>query len=497
MKPLGDLLREAFAFHQQDKLGDAEKLYNEILKLDPNHFDALHLLGLLRHQRGRHAEALDLVGAALKINPDYADTLLNYGSILAALNRHEEALVYFDRTLAIDPHSFRALNNRGNALVALNRFEEALVCLDRALAINPGHAKTYINRALMLMDLKRYADALASFDRALELRPGHADSEQLLAAAELTLGNFASGWKRYEWRWKATVYPPIPRPFPQPRWNGEYVDGTLAVWGEQGLGDEILHASMVPDLAQRAKSVVLEAAPRLVKLFARSFPDTHVIGHGDPIPENIKAHSPIGSLGQYLRLSRDAFPRRERGYLVADRDMAAALRRRLSPHGEVVLGLSWVSKSPYGYFKSAQLRDFDSVLQLPGCRYVDLQYGDTLAEREALKQKSGLVVERLEDIDNTNDLDALAALITACDFVVTVSNTTAHLAGALGKPTWLFVPHSGGRLWYWFVDRDDSPWYPRVRIKRQKQAQSWKDLIMSAAGEIAAFSQELQVRQPA
>jgi ADP-heptose:LPS heptosyltransferase len=162
------------------------------------------------------------------------------------------------------------------------------------------------------------------------------------------------------------------------------------------------------------------------------------------------------------------------------------------------MGLSWVSKNPnIGHFKTARLDDLESVLRLPGCRYVDLQYGDTLAEREVLKQSAGLNVERLEDVDNTNDIDALAALIAACDLVVTVSNTTAHLAGALGKPTWVLVPYSRGRIWYWFNDRGDSPWYPRARIKRQKQGQPWKDLIESSADEIAAFVEAARVAPPA
>jgi len=497
VKNASERLKDALALHQQGRFADAEKLYAKVLKTNPDQFDALHLLGLLKHQQGDHPGALRLIGAALKINPSYADALLNYGIVLSALNRHAEALVYFDKALAIKPQSSSALNNRGNALAVLKRFEEALACFDRAIELDPNHANTLVNRAYTLTDLGRYAEAFACYERALKLRPDDADSHMHMAFAELAQGNFASGWKRYECRWRVRKSPPIPRPFPQPRWEGGHVDGTLLVWGEQGLGDEILYTGMVPDLAQYTKSVVLEVEPRLVKLFSRSLPDARVMGRGEPPPQSIKAQSPLASLGQYLRPSWDAFPRRNHGYLVADRGLAANLRQRLSPHGDVVMGLSWVSKSPsFGQFKTAQLRDFESVLRLPGCRYVDLQYGDTLAERESLRQATGLTVERLDDVDNTNDIDALAALITACDLVVTVSNTTAHLAGALGKPTILFVPHSGGRLWYWFTERDDSPWYPRMRIKRQKQEQSWKDLVASSADEIAAFVKALQVKKP-
>ncbi len=182
--------------------------------------------------------------------------------------------------------------------------------------------------------------------------------------------------------------------------------------------------------------------------------------------------------------SWDAFPKRERGYLVADETRTPALRQRLDD-GRTVIGLSWVSKAPIGGAqKSARLADFAALLRSPGCRFVDLQYGDTRAERDAVERELGIRVERLADIDNTNDLDGLAALMGACDAVVTVSNTTAHLAGALGRPTWVMVPHGHARIWYWFRDRDESPWYPRVRVRRQQRGQAWSELIAAVAAEV-------------
>jgi ADP-heptose:LPS heptosyltransferase len=153
-----------------------------------------------------------------------------------------------------------------------------------------------------------------------------------------------------------------------------------------------------------------------------------------------------------------------------------------------VIGLSWVSKAPVGgASKSARLADFEALLRLPGCRFVDLQYGDTGEERAALARDLGIVVERLGDIDNTNDLDGLAALMSACDAVVTVSNTTAHLAGALGRPTFVMVPHGFARIWYWFHDRGQSPWYPRVAVRRQQGGQPWADVVAAVAREVSAL----------
>ena len=496
MKPLGEWLGRALALHQQGQAEEAEKLYAKVLKADRRNFDALHLLGLLKHQQGQSDEGLRLIGTALKLKPNYADALLNHGSILSALQRHEEALAQFERAVALSPMSARALNNQGNALAVLRRFDEALSCFGRALALDPRHAGTLVNRAYTLLDLGRYGEAIADYERALKLRPDDADSQMHMAFAELAMGDFRSGWKRYEWRWRSPASVP-PRHGSLPRWNGGQVDGAILAWGEQGLGDEIIYTSMMADLAKRATSVVLEVEPRLTKLFTRSLPGVQVIRRGDALPQGVVVQSPLPSLGQYLRPDWESFSRRDAAYLVADPDLAARLRARLSPNGETVIGLSWVSKSPaFGAFKTAQLTDFESILRLPDCRFVDLQYGDTLAEREALTQATGIAIERLADIDNTNDIDGLAALITACDLVVTVSNTTAHLAGALGKPTLLFVPQSGGRLWYWFNDRNDSPWYPRMRVERQKVGQSWQDLIARSADQVNALLKQARAGQP-
>ena len=188
--------------------------------------------------------------------------------------------------------------------------------------------------------------------------------------------------------------------------------------------------------------------------------------------------------------SFDAFVRHEQGFLTPDPARADALRKRLKADGRTVVGLSWKSQNPrYEKAKSARLLDFEAVLRLPGCRFIDLQYGDTLSERETVERELGVRVERLGCVDNTRDIDGLAALMAACDVVATVSNTTAHLAGAVGRPTLVFVPYGHARLWYWFKDRDDSPWYPRLRVRRQLSGQSWADLVASGTGEIARLAQ--------
>jgi tetratricopeptide (TPR) repeat protein len=497
---------------------EAVESYDRALAIKPDSVNEWCNRGAVLHDLGRFEQAAESFQRAVALAPGFAPAYYNHGLALAALRRHEQALASFDRAIALDPNYSDAHSNRATTLDQLGRQADALAAADRALALAPAHRPALVTRAIILRKLGRAVDALASCDRALALMADDAEAlnvrgdvlvdlerfEEAVANFDrmialdpdaalpkwnksficLGLGQFDDGWALYEHRW-AGAKGLVPRAYRQPRWNGGRIDGPLLVWGEQGLGDEILHASMIPDLMQRTGSVTLEVEPRLAPLFARSFPVARVVPLGPALnPGPFAAQVPIASLGRYFRPNWAAFPKRDRGYLVADNARVHSLRQRLDD-GRAVIGLSWVSKAPIGGAqKSARLADFAPLLQSPGYRFVDLQYGDTRAEREAVEREIGIRVERLPDIDNTSDLDGLAALMSACDAVVTVSNTPAHLAGALGRPTWVMVPHGHARIWYWFRDRDESPWYPRVHVRRQQRGQAWAELITAVAADI-------------
>jgi tetratricopeptide (TPR) repeat protein len=502
-------------------LAEAVESFDRALVLDPSSVADWCNRGAALIDLGRAAEAAESFARAIALAPDFAEAHYNHGHALAQLDRYAEAIASYERALTIKPDYVDALNNRANALDRLGRAQDALASVERALALASDHAAALVTRSVILRKLKRSEEALTSCERSLALKPD--DTDALTVRADLLIDlerfdgaiatldrivelkpddvaakwnksliclglvRFQEGWPLYEHRW-AGAKGLVPRAYKGPRWNGGRVDGTLLIWGEQGLGDEILHASMLPDVVARTSAVVLEAEPRLAPLFARSFPSIKVIGSEPELyAGRIDAQEPIGSLGRFLRMSWSDFPRRERGYLVADAARTQALRQRLAD-GRFVIGLSWVSKAPVGgQSKSARLADFEALLRLAGCRFVDLQYGDTSEERAALARELGITVERLADVDNTNDLDGLAALMSACDAVVTVSNTTAHLAGALGRPTWVMVPHGFARIWYWFHDQSKSPWYPRVEVRRQQGGQPWAAVVASVAREVSAF----------
>jgi len=451
-RAISQAIETGVALQQRGLLDDAERLYTGILKLAPKHPGAMHLLGLIRRRRGDCEGALELIGAALHLNG-----------------------------ISADMH-----NNCAATLIDLQRFDEALVRIEQALALDPNHVDAWINRGHVLLELHREEECLAAYRQAGALAAHRSDAKLNEALNQLRLGDFRSGWENYEVRFSVKELTHSSREYASPVWTGEPIEGPLLVSGEQGLGDQILLASMLPDLAARVREVTVEVEPRLVPLFARSFTGLKVVARGPDLYDGpAVAHTRMGDLGRYFRPDWQSFPFRENGYLRCDDDMSARLRARLAD-GRTVVGLSWSSKGArYGTFKSAQLRDFASVLRLPNCRFVDLQYGDTDAEREAAARDLGVSVERLPDIDNRNDIDALASLICACNIVVTVSNSTAHLAGALGKETYLIVPSGRGRMWFWFRDRDDSPFYPRMRLKRKQPAQPWAEIAGAVAAELA------------
>jgi tetratricopeptide (TPR) repeat protein len=489
---VADWCNRGAALIELDRAAEAAESFARAIALAPDFAEAHYNKGNALAQLERHAEAVASYERALTIKPDYVDALNNGANALDRLGRAQDALASVERALALAPDHAGALVTRSVFLRKLKRSGEALTSCERVLALKPDDTDALTVRADLLIDLERFDDAIATLDRIVALKPDDVAAKWNKSLVCLGLERFLEGWPLYEHRWVGAKGL-VPRAYKGPRWNGGRVGGTLLIWGEQGLGDEILHASMLPDVIARTSTVVLEVEPRLAPLFARSFPDIKVIGcEPELYAGRIDAQEPIGGLGRFLRTDWNDFPRRERGYLVADAARTQALRQRLAD-GRFVIGLAWLSKAPVGgQSKSARLADFEALLRLEGCRFVDLQYGDTSEERAALARELGITVERLPDIDNTNDLDGLAALMSACDAVVTVSSTTAHLAGALGRPTWVMVPHGFARIWYWFHGRDKSPWYPRVEVRRQRSGQPWADIVASVAREVSAFADSIR-----
>jgi tetratricopeptide (TPR) repeat protein/ADP-heptose:LPS heptosyltransferase len=471
-----------------DKAAEIEA-YRQAVAADPGLAPAWSNLGGALLEAGRVGEALAASRRATLLDPAFAPGWNNLGNALRECGEHEEAVRACEAALRLAPDLAGAWSSLGAALHALGRDEEAIRAHRTAAGLAPGDARHRHDLGVTYLNAGRREEAIAALRAALALEPDHAQAHWDLAFALLGAGRLAQGWEEYEWRWRRRGAEPRRHDFEA--WDGDRSrPRRLLVWAEQGVGDEILYAGMVPELAASALAVTLEADRRLAPLFRRSFPGVSVIAR-DELPAAGSAYdcqAPLGSLARWLRPTLDSFPRHA-GYLLPDPARAAGYRARLLERGAArVVGIAWRSANrEFGAHKSLALRQWSAILGVAGTRFVDLQYGDTAAERAAVERDAGVRLEHLPDLDLHDDLDGLAALCAACDLVITVSNVTAHVAGALGRPVWLLAPVARGRIWYWFAGRRDSPWYPSMRIFEQEHPGDWRPVLDAVARELASF----------
>jgi tetratricopeptide (TPR) repeat protein len=475
---------------QAGRYDKAETALRQVVTLNPTHAEAFYLFANALRLQGQNEAAANAYARLIAIKPAHARALDEYGGVLFELGRIQEAEHIIRRAIAAAPELANPYTNLGRLYhTDAVRAGEALALHDQSIARAPNYAEAHNNRGVALQLIGRTEDALAAYDKAIALKPNYAEAHRNKGLASLMLRRWKEGWTENEWRFKCRGIAFTARDFPQPVWQGKAPDGALLLWGEQGIGDEILYGSMVGDLVERGYSLVWEADARLKPLIARSYPGIRVIARTSP-PDHattgadISAQISTTSLGQYLRAATDSFPAPRR-YLRADSTRAATYRERLCAGGKTrVIGISWASANQrFGAHKSSHLAAWQALCTAagPDTRFVDLQYGDTARERG----DAGMELMHFGDLDLMDDIDGLAALITACDHVVSVSNTTAHLACALNVPTSVLVPIGNGQLWYWGAEGRRTPWYPSATIFRQPEPGRWEDVLSTVAQDIA------------
>ena len=430
----------------------------------------------------RYAEAESASRRAIEIDRGFVAGWVNLGRALNELKRPAEAKAACARAVELAPHLAEAWAGYGNALVAMREFSGAIEAYRKAIAHRPQSSEFHTNLGIALRRIGCDAEGHEELRAALELDPANQFASWNFALSLLERGELAEGWTRYEARWSR---PDSPRRFKLK--GGAPLTGQVFLWGEQGVGDHILYGGMAAEVAQSGCDVTLETDARLVSLFSRSFPCVKVVAQTDPPQVALDEFDHVlalGSLGRFLRSSFDAFPRHS-GYLVADatrRDRYRELLLGSAPRNSLIVGIAWRSSNPeLGNEKSAPLRVWAPVLTLPGVAFVSLQYGDVTEDRREAERRFGTLIATLPELDVFADLDGLAALHAACDFILTTSTINAHFAGALGQPGCVLLPQRIGTLWYWFGEREDSPWYPSLRLVRQTRDGDWSGAMDLAA----------------
>ncbi len=499
--PLWPKLQRGFNAHQAEQLEQAEAIYDQVLQQQPNHGEALQLMGTLLCQQERYREGVEYLKRALEQKPDYAEGFYNLGSalhnmdesdeaiaayeraialrpiypeayfnmgnVLKKQQRHDEAAEQFRRAIAHRPHYPKAWRNLGSCLQAKAHYDAAIRCYQHALDQDPDYANAYSSWGYALTEQGNLTAAFEKYEQAIALDSDHVDAHFGQAALQLRMGNYIDGFQNYEWRWKYDYCPP--RNFSQPVWAGDRLnDRAILLHDEQGLGDAIQAIRFAQFVRSLGGRVILECRQELSRLFSTVPNIDAIVTRGRPLPA-FNCHAPLMSLPRILGCTLDTIPDRVPYLTVPD---GTALTLPPASAGLLTVGIVW-SANPInktGRKRTCPLEQWEAIAHLDAVQLYSLQKEPSDPERDWLHQH-GIV----DLSDQLTDLAETAAAIQQLDLVITVDTVVAHLGGALGKPTWvllMFMPD-----WRWLVDRTDSPWYPTARLFRQPAPGAWAAVL--------------------
>jgi tetratricopeptide (TPR) repeat protein len=458
-------------FQEKGEPEEAMAYYRKVLDIDPNFADAWNGSGILFYERGQLEEAITYYQKAIEIDPQFVDAYYNLGKALQSKGEPDKAITNYQKALRLNPNSPEVLNNLGYCLQEKGQSAEALRYFQKAVDLDPDFAEAYYNLALYHQDRNLIEKALEHYKKAIELKPYFVGAHWNMACALLLSGNFELGWKEYEWRWKLKGHRGYR--ISRPRWDGSDISGrTILLHAEQGFGDAIQFVRYAPLVAERGARVILQCPEELAALFKRVHGVEKVIADGGQLPE-IDLHCPLLSLPLVFGTTLGNIPV-EIPYITADPPVALKWREKLQQDdSRLKIGLVWAGriKEERERPRSSSLDLFSSLSSINEITFYSLQKGEG-AEQAKTPPKGMRLTDFTGDIGDFSDT---AAFIENLDLVISIDTAVAHLAGALGKPVWTLVPHVPD--WRWLLNRDDSPWYPTMRLFRQPSHGEWGAII--------------------
>ena len=480
-------------FHERKRREDARDHYLLASSFRPDWWSPHHHLGLLALDEGRYAEALAPLEKARALGARDARAHNALGAARLYADNIPGAVEQFRKALELEPDLVQAHSNLGYALFRdLEDYEGGALHIERAMALAPRDPAVRCNWVMVLHQRGHTEEALALCDELLARDPGLVEARVNKALILLKRRDFALGWPEYEAR-KASPRSKCANDLPWPEWDGSALAGrSIFVYPEQGLGDEIMFASCVPDVIAQAGSCTVECHPKLEKIFRRSFPQAEVLRKDAwRSAPRIAEHPPdwkvaTGSLPLFFRTRAADFPA-HRGYLHADAARMQHWRERLAAlPGRLKVGISWRGglASTRRSLRSIALARWLPILSVPGIDFVSLQYSDPDREVEALRASGGPQVHVWQDA--IDDYDETAALVCALDLVVSVQTAVVHLSGALGREAWALIP--AAPEWRYGDEGASMPWYPTVRLLRQTEPGNWEPLIAGVAEDLRGWA---------
>ena len=463
------------------RFDEALSSYDKAISIKGDYAEAFNSRGTVLEELKRLEEALSSYHKAISINKDFTESYYNRGNVLHKLKRLEEALSSYDKAISLHEDYAEAYSNRGLVLQDLKRLEEALSSYDKAISLHEDYAEAYSNRGTVLEELKRLDEALSSYEKAISINKDYAEAYWNSSICYLLAGNFNEGWARYEWRWQSKSISKTAgiRKFSQPLWLGTEVlkDQTIFLYAEQGLGDTIQFSRYVSLVAGLGAKVVLEVQPSLVKLLSYLEGISQIISKGDKLP-NFDYQCPLMSLPLAFKTELKTIPSVSKN-ISSDEKKVEKWQAILGEKTKPRVGIVWSGAVNHKNDLQRSLKLSQLITHLPSdYEYLSLQKEISDVDKEVLIECCK-IKHFGDDLKDFTDTAALCELI---DIVISVDTSVAHLAGTLGKNTWVLLPYSPD--WRWLLDRNDSPWYSSVKLYRQEKINDWESALVNIESDL-------------
>jgi tetratricopeptide (TPR) repeat protein len=472
------------ALREKGQVDEAIAHYLKAIELKPSYAEAYCNLGYALREKGQVDEAIANCLKAIELKPSCAEAYCNMGLALQDKCQLDRAITCYQKALQLNPIFAKAYSNLAGALHEKGKYDEALVFFYKAIQLNPNLADTYCNLGITFTKKCQYDEAFKSYEKALQINPNHVAARWNLSLILLLLGNFERGWQEYEWRWKKKEMIAFERNFVQPLWDGSAIKGlTILLHAEQGLGDTIQFIRYVTLVKERGARVIVECQKELKSLFENMEGIQEVVIRGEDLPA-FDTHCPLLRLPLVFNTTLDSIPAKIPYITVDDATIQKWKSKFHYNDTKLKVGLVWSGnpKLKGDSNRSMSLTAFKPLAKLNNINFYSLQKGE--AAQQA--RDSTEVIHLIDYTEEIGDFSDTAALIENLDLVISVDTSVAHLGGALGKSVWTLLPCEPD--WRWMLKREDSPWYPTMRLFRQPSPGDWESVIAKVKDELMKLS---------
>jgi tetratricopeptide (TPR) repeat protein len=473
------------------KIDESIENYKIAASIDPKYFDAFNNLGISYDKINNFDFAIQAFKSAVNINPNYFEAYNNLASVYAKKKDYLNAIKNYEIALKIKPNYEDAAHNLGHTYYLINNLVEAFKNVELALKIDQNFADAWNTLGMIYYKLGKIESARENYLKAIKIKPKLYKARYNLGVLMIRSGEYEKGWVERETKRLDEI--DLIKNNIKKLWDGKYVDGTLYIWREQGIGDEISFASNLISLSVMAKEVIIEVDKRIVSLISRflkkkNINNINVIGFDVEKPETIQnninkytKHFSIGSLGLYLLNSKKKFLSVEFPYLISDSSSNSYFNKKIDKN-KFNIGIAWRTGNSDESYRNVDLEKFKDIFSIKNVDFYTLQFTDCSSEISKIENKHKIRIKSFNEIDYKNDIESVASLISNLDLVITIQNAIAHLSCGLGKETWVLVPSFCRNNWG--INGKACDWYKTAVTFRQEGSQSWDPVLSEVYKEL-------------